>query len=211
MLEARDLAFSWSRAAAPVIDGVSLSIGDGEIVGLVGPSGTGKTTLAKILAGHLRPSAGRVLLDGQPLPDRGSMPVQLVFQHAETAVDPRWPIARSLEEGWLPDAETRRAFGISADWLDRRPHELSGGELQRVAIVRALVPGLRVLIADELTAMHDAISQVRIWTTLLDIARSRGFAILAISHDEALLAAIGARVVALPDGRRDAAVPSSPP
>lgn len=201
MLDVRDLTFAWPRAARPVIDGVTLAIGESELVGLRGPSGTGKTTLARLLAGHLRPAKGDIRLDGKPLARGGRMPIQLVFQHAETAVDPRWNVCRILEEGWAPDLETRRAFGIADDWLDRRPHELSGGELQRVAIVRALVPELRLLIADELTAMHDAISQVRIWKRLVDVARERRFAILAVSHDDALLAAIGARVLSLNDGR----------
>jgi len=106
-----------------------------------------------------------------------------------------------LIQGWPPDAATLARFGIRADWLDRYPHELSGGELQRVALVRALVPQLQVLITDELTAMHDAIAQARLWRALLETTQARQIAVIAISHDTALLQAIGANTLALRDGR----------
>ncbi len=200
MFEASEIDFSWRAGGPKVLDRVSLTVGSGEILGLRGPSGTGKTTLARILGGYLAPTSGEIRLDGAKLPATGTSPVQVIFQHAETSVDPRWKIGRSLSEGWPPDNETRQRFGIRADWSDRYPHELSGGELQRIAIVRALVPGLRVLIADEMTSMHDAIAQARLWRALLSVAGERGLAIIAISHDGALLAALGARVLELRDG-----------
>jgi len=174
MFEARGIGFAWSDAGPMLLNGVSLTVEPGGIFGIRGPSGTGKTTLARILGGFLEPTRGKVRLDGAALPAIGASPVQLLFQHAETAVDPRW-------------------FG-------RYPHELSGGELQRVAIVRALGPGTRALIADEMTAMHDAIAQARLWRALLDVAHERGLAIIAISHDAALLSAIGGRVMELRRG-----------
>jgi peptide/nickel transport system ATP-binding protein len=201
MFEAHDLCFAWPGRAARVLDGVSITVAPAEIIGIRGPSGAGKTTLARVLAGYLRPACGTIHVDGGALPERGTSPVQLIFQHAETATNPRWTVGRILAEGWMPGAAVRRRFGIQDDWLGRYPHELSGGELQRVAIVRSLVPTLRVLIADELTAMLDAVSQVRIWRVLLDLSRERGFAIVAISHDEALLKALGARLLSLEGGR----------
>lgn len=197
MLEVRDLAFTWPRATRPLLDNVSLRLGEGEILGLQGTSGIGKTTLARLIAGHLRPSRGAIELDGKAVPTQGLSPIQLVFQHAETAANPRWKVGRILREAWRPDADTLHRFGIRAEWLERYPHEVSGGELQRIAIVRALVPGLRVLIADEITASHDAISQALIWRTLIETARERRFGIVAISHNTALLNALGARIVVL--------------
>lgn len=189
MLEVRDLTYR------PVLSGLSFRLSAGGILGLQGPSGCGKTTLGKLLAGHLRPDSGDILLDGQPVPEHGPCPIQLLFQHPETAVDPRWRIGEILREGWSPDAVTLARFGIQPAWLERYPHEVSGGELQRIAIVRALIPGLRLLICDELTASHDAITQVQIWRALQDHARQTGIALLVISHDTPLLTALAAPIL----------------
>ena len=179
---------------------MNLHVAAGETVGIMGQSGCGKSTLARLLTGHMPIQAGEVLLDGQPLPKTGAHPVQLVMQHAELALNPRWHIGASLREGWQPDAETLRSFGIREEWLQRFPHELSGGEMQRISIVRALIPQLRILVADELTTMHDPITQVQIWRALQEQARKRGLGLLAISHDAALLQALHARVLHMRDG-----------
>jgi peptide/nickel transport system ATP-binding protein len=201
MFEACDIEFAWPHTGQKILAGVSLAVAAGDILGIGGPSGSGKTTLARILGGYLAPNSGTIRVDGAPLPDSGTSPVQVVFQHAELAVNPRWKVGRVLCEGWSPDAATLSRFGIRRDWLERYPHELSGGELQRVAIARALVPDLKVLIADELTVMHDAISQARLWRAVLETAQQRRFAIIAIAHDAALLAALGARIMELDAGR----------
>lgn len=200
MLEINNLRFRWDEKSPWLLDGVNLRVAPGEIVGIMGHSGCGKSTLARLLSGHMPMQAGQMLLDEKPLPDRGVRPVQLVMQHAELALNPRWRAGQSLCEGWQPDAPTRRSFGIRDEWLQRFPHELSGGEMQRISIVRALVPQLRVLIADELTTMHDPITQVQIWRALQEQARKRGLGLLAISHDAALLQALHARVLHMRDG-----------
>lgn len=200
MLEINNLRFRWDEKSPWLLDGVNLRVAPGEIVGIMGHSGCGKSTLARLLSGHMPMQAGQMLLDEKPLPDRGVRPVQLVMQHAELALNPRWRAGQSLCEGWQPDAPTRRSFGIRDEWLQRFPHELSGGEMQRISIVRALVPQLRVLIADELTTMHDPITQVQIWRALQEKSRERGFGLLAISHDSALLQALGARVLHMHTG-----------
>ena len=200
MLEVNNLRFRWDEKSPWLLDGVNLRVAPGEIVGIMGHSGCGKSTLARLLSGHMPMQAGQMLLDEKPLPDRGVRPVQLVMQHAELALNPRWRAGQSLCVGWQPDAPTRRSFGIRDEWLQRFPHELSGGEMQRISIVRALVPQLRVLIADELTTMHDPITQVQIWRALQEKSRERGFGLLAISHDSALLQALGARVLHMHKG-----------
>lgn len=184
MLEAVHLTFAYDQKA-PVIDGVSIAIKPGQIVGLNGPSGCGKSTLGRLLAGYLTPASGKIRADGCSLDTRPSS-VQYVHQSAVLAVDPRWRLGRIVEEAWQPDEETRKAVGVSRQWYDRFPHEVSGGELQRIVLLRALGPATRYLIADELTAMLDPISQARIWS-LLRARADDGLGILAITHDRPLI------------------------
>lgn len=200
MLEVRNLRFRWQADGPWMLNGIHLHVAPGETVGIMGRSGCGKSTLARLLSGHMPLQSGEVLLDGKPLPTTGAQPVQLVMQHAELALNPRWRIGESLREGWQPDAQTLHSFGIREAWLKRFPHELSGGEMQRISIVRALIPQLRVLVADELTTMHDPITQVQIWRALQAQARQRGVGLLAISHDAALLQALNARVLHMREG-----------
>jgi len=201
MLEARDLGFRYHGGSAPVLHGATLMIAPGETVGLLGPSGSGKTTLARIVAGYLRPSSGVVRLNGAPLRRGAIHPVQMLFQVPELAVNPRWRIGRVLTEAYTPDAAMRRAFGLQEAWLNRFPHEVSSGELQRVAIVRALGPAVRVVVADEMTSMLDAVTQVEIWRALLAVAAERRLGVLAISHNTALLDRIASRIFRIDGGR----------
>ncbi len=193
MLEAQGLTYRYEGAPRWVLRDVSLTLAPGEVVGLSGVSGRGKTTLAKLLAGYLPVIHGRVTLDGSPPPQRGFHPVQLVFQHPELALNPRWTLARALAESGPIDADVLRAFGVSDGWLSRYPHELSGGELQRIALARALRPATRYLICDEISAMLDAITQAQIWEALLAYARAHALGMLVISHNDALLERVCAR------------------
>ena len=185
-LEARDVAFA-HPGGKPLFRAATLRVDAGTVVGLTGPSGAGKSTLAALLAGDLRPASGVVNVDGRPVPRRGFRPVQLIHQHPEVSVNPRWRMRSVLGEARRPSPETLERIGIRPDWLDRFPDELSGGELQRFCIARALQPGTRYLVADELTAMFDALTQARIWHILLELVRERGLGLLVISHEPALL------------------------
>lgn len=187
MLEGSDLAFRYGQANPWLFTDFSLRLSPGEIVGMPGPSGRGKSTLAKVLAGYLGPARGCVGIDGQPLPETGHCPVQLLFQHPELAVNPRWRIKDILHEAEPPAPALLRDLGVLPAWLDRYPHELSGGELQRVCLVRALAANSRYLLCDEMTAMLDAISQAQVWRIVLEIVRERNLGILVISHDTFLL------------------------
>ncbi|NHN30266.1 ABC transporter ATP-binding protein [Paenibacillus agricola] len=197
-LEGSNLGFRYGRGAPWIVQGAHISIAQGEVVGLVGPSGSGKTTLARLLAGYDLPQAGRITCDGRPLLPGGIQPVQLVFQHPEKAVNPRWRMRRTITEGWEPDAGFLQTLGIEREWLDRYPNELSGGELQRFCVARALGPQTRYLIADEMTTMLDAITQAQIWHTVMDIARQRNLGILVISHESSLIQRLCSRVIEWP-------------
>lgn len=194
MLEARDIHFGYAEGR-PVLSGVSLTLAPGEIVGLGGPSGCGKSTLGRVVAGWLRPARGIITIDGAA-PSGGWSPVQYVHQSSIFSVDPRWRIGRIVEEGWEPDEVTREALGVSRTWYDRYPHEVSGGELQRVTLLRVLSPQTRYLIADEVTAMLDPITQADIWRLMVRRCHT-GLGILAISHDAALLSQVAERSTSL--------------
>lgn len=195
-LEARDIGFRYGKGPW-VLRGVDLTLEPGEVVGLTGPSGCGKTTLARMLAGYQLPLEGSVRLDGIPLPAAGYHPVQMVFQHPEKAVNPRRRMGDTLREGWEPDEGMLASLGIEGDWLRRWPNELSGGELQRFCVARALGPRTRFLVADEMTTMLDAVTQAQIWRVALDIARERNLGILVVSHEESLIRRLCGRTVDL--------------
>ena len=187
MLSADRVSFRYAGCDDWVLRDLTLHVAPGEVVGLSGPSGRGKTTLGRLLAGYLRPLAGQITLDAAALPGGGFCPVQLIFQHPELAINPRWRIARALSESGETPATLMTSLGIESGWLTRWPHELSGGELQRVAVARALRPQTRYLIADEMTSMLDAVTQAQIWHVILDFARRQNVGLLVISHEAALL------------------------
>lgn len=197
MLQASDIRFRYESRGPFVLNGVSLGIRPGETVGLRGRSGGGKTTLARILAGYLQPVSGQVLLDGTKMSGVGACPVQLIFQHPELTINPQFRISKALSEASDDWALLAEPLGIEPDWLSRFPHELSGGELQRIALARALGPHTRYLIADETTAMLDAITQAAMWRILMRAVRDRGVGLLAISHDALLLKRVADRIVVL--------------
>jgi ABC-type dipeptide/oligopeptide/nickel transport system, ATPase component len=194
LLEANNISFRYGKGPWILQDFV-IKLKSGEVVGLAGPSGCGKTSLAKILAGYEIPEKGCVKLDGKPLPRKGFNPVQLVFQHPEKAVNPRRQMDKTLNEGWSPGADLLRSLGIEKTWLKRWPNELSGGELQRFCVARALSPETRFLIADEMTTMLDAITQAQIWRVVLDIAGKNSMGILVVSHETPLLNRICDKVI----------------
>ncbi|MEC4812974.1 MAG: ATP-binding cassette domain-containing protein [Scytonema sp. PMC 1069.18] len=187
MLKGEHLSFRYEINKPWILQDFNIEIAKGEIVGLTGSSGRGKTTLGKLLAGYLQPKEGCITVEGQPLPSRGYCPVQLIFQNPELAMNPRWRIKKILFEGQTPSRELLQALSIHQSWLHRFPHELSGGELQRVAVARSLIPRTRYLIADEMTAMLDANTTALIWRAVIDYASQVGIGILVISHDFGLL------------------------
>lgn len=194
LLEARQVSFAYKKNK-PVLESVDFSMREGEIVGLYGPSGRGKSTLAYLLSGREKPSAGEILWDGSSLPKHGYRPIQLIYQHPERAINPRWQLGKTLEESWTPTEELQEALGIEEAWKKRWPNELSGGELQRFCIARALNPQTRILICDEITTMLDVITQAQVWKAIVAHARANGMGVLAITHNRALANRICDRIV----------------
>jgi ABC-type dipeptide/oligopeptide/nickel transport system ATPase subunit len=194
MLEGCNLSFRYGSTLPWICQSLSIQLAPGEIVGLYGPSGKGKSTLAKVLAGYLSPVSGAVHIGAKPLESRRTSPVQLLFQHPELAINPRWKVKKVVSEGYSPSPEVLRNFGVQPEWLNRYPHELSGGELSRIAIVRALGPQTQYLIADEMTSMLDTVTQARIWRAVLDVAESMQLGMLVISHDRVLLSKLCGRL-----------------
>lgn len=200
----------------PVLQDFSLRVEPGECVALVGASGSGKSTAARVLAGLHAPSAGRVLLDGRPLPDVVSRRSQAdaaaigyVFQDAKAAFDPyrsvwdqivRSPVRLRSAGRAQAQAAALRAIeqvALSRALADSRPGTLSGGEAQRAAIARALAADPSVLICDEVTTGLDPESQRQVLHVMSRLTRDEGRSLLIITHDQKAVAQVADRVVDL--------------
>lgn len=198
---------------------VSFGVGSGEIVGLVGVSGSGKSTIAKCILGLERPDRGTITWRGVSLADRGvrrlaCRNIQAAFQDPRSSLNPRWTVRRILSEplddGAGPIRRMDRAarlgalleqVSLSDDLLARYPHELSTGQCQRVCIARALAPRPELLVLDEPLSALDVSVQARILRFLGDIHRQTGVSLLLITHDFAVVREICQRVVVLDGGR----------
>ena len=203
-LEARDISFKYGEGTRQILNHVTLTVEAGEKVGIMAPSGYGKTTLCKILAGYEKPDQGEVLLDGTPIHAfRGYSPVQMVWQHPELSVNPKRRLRTVTAEGdWSFEDTGERArieaeLGIRDEWKERFPVEVSGGELQRFCIARALGRRTKLLIADEMTTMLDLITQGQIWDFVLKELKRRDIGMIAVSHSPELLEKVCDRVVHL--------------
>jgi peptide/nickel transport system ATP-binding protein len=198
------------------VDNVSLAIGRGEVLGLVGESGCGKSTLGRMLTGILAPSAGRISLGGKPIMDgrrKVDRRVQMVFQNPFASLNPRIRIGRAIAEGPLAHGlvDRRGAAAYVAGWLDRvgldpsyadrYPHQFSGGQRQRIAIARALAMQPDVLVCDEPVASLDVSIQAQIINLFLALRRELSLTMLFISHDLGVVKHLCDRVAVMYLGR----------
>ena len=198
MLKGKDISFGYKKNNW-ILKDVNISLKSGELLGLIGDSGSGKSTLCKILSGYENNYEGKLSIGGKEIPAKGYHPVQLVFQHPEKAVNPKWKMKDILNEGHDVPQNILDSFGIKKNWLSRWPNELSGGELQRFALARALGPKTKFLIADEITTMVDAITQAQIWNTILDITEKQNIGVLVVSHEQNLIKQLCHDIIYLED------------
>lgn len=205
VLDVRDLVVEFrSRARGTVraVDGVSLTVERGQVVGLVGESGCGKSSLARAVVGLEKRSGGQVLLDGEPAAPLGwkrrsahDVRMQMVFQNPYGSLNPRRTVGSQLldglrREGVDPRAEVERLLGLvglGPEVAERYPHQFSGGQRQRIVIARALAADPDVLVADEPVTALDASSQAQVVNLLVDLVGELGLGMLFISHDLALV------------------------
>ena len=212
----------WARRVITAVDAVNLAIDAGETLALIGESGSGKTTLGRLCLGLLRPTAGRVLLEGRPFSAwRGKLRGRLaaVLQHPQWSLNPRLRIGTSVAEPLLVAGSVARrevsrkvarmleAVGLTAGMERRYPHELSGGQRQRVAIARALITTPRLIVFDEAVSALDVSVQAQVLNLIRNLQRQAGFSALFITHDLAAARYVASRFAVL---RRGAVVESGP-
>jgi oligopeptide/dipeptide ABC transporter ATP-binding protein len=230
-LEVVDLEVVYERRGRePVraVAGVSLAVGRGQILGLVGESGCGKSTLARAVVGLERPAAGRVVFEGRELSPltRRARPaqdtrLQMVFQNPFSSLNPRRRIGAQLREalamavgadGGRPSdervAELLEQVGMSPSAAERYPHQFSGGQRQRIAIARALAAGPSVIVLDEPLSSLDASAQAQIANLLVRLSRELDLALVLISHDLAIVQHIVDQVAVMYLGKLVETVPS---
>jgi ABC-type glutathione transport system ATPase component len=212
---------SWrKRFGCRALDSVSVALRPGRTLVLWGASGCGKTTLAMCIVGLESPDAGEILINGVNLASLtksaarlARAEIQLVFQDSAGALNPRMSAIQIVEEPLLIRGQHTRAerlqsvakmmerVGISPNWMQRLPHEFSGGQRQRLAIARALVLRPRILILDEVFVGLDLSIQGQIANLLLDLQQAEGLSYLCISHDLAIAAHMADMIAVMDQGR----------
>ncbi|MEE9387854.1 MAG: ABC transporter ATP-binding protein [Paracoccaceae bacterium] len=196
---------------------VSFDVIPGECLAVVGESGSGKTTLANMILGVFGQSAGEILFDGQPLPDRRTLvhrkAIQLVQQNPLSSLNPKRSVGASVRLGldvygignkadrWSLVEHALEEVGLPADFRKRAPASLSGGQRQRVAIARALACQSQLVVLDEPTSSLDVLVQARVLRLLNDLRRDKGLSYVFITHDLSVVRNVADRVAVFKSGQ----------
>lgn len=212
LLQVHDLTRRYGSLRAA--DGVSFTLEAGEILGVVGESGCGKTTLLRLISGLEAADSGRILLHGEPLTTRRTKAdyraIQMIFQDAAGSFHPRRRIGDSLRDsihsllgrGAPADIPALCAMvGLPPELAQRYPRDLSGGQCQRFAIARAMAVSPQLLLCDEITSALDVVSQARILELLRTLCRQNHMAAVFVSHDLAVVAGLCSRLLVMQEGR----------
>jgi peptide/nickel transport system ATP-binding protein len=218
-LRVRDLVVTYGRGsrALRAVDRVSLTIPDGGVLGLVGGSGSGKSTIARTIAGMERPTSGTIAVDDADLrglpPRERARRVQMIFQDPWSSLNPRMTAGEAIEEALLTrgelDAAARRAsvrelltlVRLKQSVAEDYPRRLSGGMRQRVAIARCLAIKPRLIVADEITSALDASVQSAVLNLIRDLRAELGLSMLFISHNLTVVRYVADEIAVISDGR----------
>ena len=224
LLELRDVRREFRLGHGKVlraVDGVNLSVGEREVVGLVGESGCGKTTLGRTIVGLLERTGGQILYRGRPLPERYApgdfrqygRRIQMIFQDPYSSLDPRMTLREIVAEGPILHGLWRRSevaervagwlrrVGLSPDFMSRYPHEFSGGQRQRVGVARALALEPELVVCDEPISALDVSVQAQVVNLLADLKESIGLTLLFIAHDLSMIRYVSDRIAVMYLGR----------
>ncbi|KAF5410641.1 MAG: dipeptide/oligopeptide/nickel ABC transporter ATP-binding protein [Euryarchaeota archaeon] len=216
MISVKDVSKSYKDIR--VLSDVALTIDEGEILALVGETGSGKTTLAYLIAGTIKPDCGEIIVRGRMVVDINRKEflktVGIVYQSPRDSISHRFTVFEAIAEplhihgefddtspGRIKDALREVQLPVDEYFLQKYPHELSGGELQRVAIARALILAPDMLIADESTSFLDPSVQAKVLRLLLDLQNERGISMLFVTHDIGVARKVSDRIAVLHDGR----------
>lgn len=217
MLRATDVSFAYRTGAPSVVDGISLAVAGGDLVGLLGPNGSGKTTMLKLMAGILRPRRGLIEFGGRPLADwpRREAARKIAYVPQETHAPFDFSVMEIVLMGRFPHLgpfalegpddlavayQALEATGMSA-FASRLFHTLSGGEKQRVVIASALAQGPELLLLDEPTASLDVGHQLEVQQLLSRLNAGGRVAMVLSTHDLNFAAALCSRLILIRDGR----------